>query len=202
MSPESTTSTESTTSPDSTTSTETQPYGAGTALVVVDVQVDFADPNGALYVPGGEEVVPVVNAEIEAATAAGSPIVYTQDWHPPRTPHFVPDGGAWPVHCVQDTPGAMFDPELVVVGDVVRKGVSGEDGYSGFSVRDPVSGDTSATRLGSLLDAADVRRIVVVGLAGDEVVVPLAATRFVELEAGDGARAVAEMEQAGVAVVR
>ena len=211
MSPESTTSTAST------TSTRTQPYGAGTALVVVDVQVDFADPNGALYVPGGEEVVPVVNAEIEAATAAGSLVVYTQDWHPPRTPHFVPDGGVWPVHCVQDTPGAMFDPELVVVGDVVRKGVSGEDGYSGFSVRDPVSGDTSATRLGSLLEASGVRRIVVVGLAGDvcvketaldgrrlgyEVVVPLAATRFVELEAGDGARAVAEMEQAGVAVVR
>ena len=207
---------DSTTTPDS-PSTGTQQYGAGVGLVVVDVQVDFADPNGALYVPGGEHVVPAINAEVEAATAAGSPVVYTQDWHPPRTPHFVPDGGVWPVHCVQDTPGAMLDPELVVAGEVVRKGVSGEDGYSGFSVRDPVSGDTSATRLGSLLEAEQVRRLVVVGLAGDvcvketaldarrlgyEVVVPLSATRFVELHAGDGARAVAEMEQAGVAVVR
>lgn len=192
-------------------------YGPGTALVVVDVQVDFADPEGGLYVPGGQDVVPVVNAEIQAARAAGAPVVYTQDWHPPHTPHFVPDGGVWPVHCVQGTPGAELHPDLVVVGEVVRKGTSGEDGYSGFSVRDPVSGDTSATRLGALLEAAQVQRLVVVGLAGDvcvketaldgrrlgyEVVVPLEATRFVELEAGDGARAVAEMEQAGVAVVR
>lgn len=195
----------------------TEQYGPGTALVVVDVQVDFADPEGGLYVQGGEDVVPLVNAEIEAARAAGSPVLYTQDWHPPRTPHFVTDGGVWPVHCVRDTRGAQLHPDLVVAGEVVRKGTSGEDGYSGFSVRDPVSGDTSATRLGGLLEAAGVRRVVVVGLAGDvcvketaldgrrrgyDVVVPLSGTRFVEREAGDGARAVAEMERAGVAVVR
>ena len=195
----------------------TERYGPRTALVVVDVQVDFADSEGGLYVPGGEDVVSVVNAEIDAAREAGSPVLYTQDWHPPRTPHFVTDGGVWPVHCVRDTPGAQLHPDLVVAGEVVRKGTSGEDGYSGFSVRDPVSGNTSATRLGALLDAAQVQRVVVVGLAGDvcvketaldgrrlgyDVVVPLAGTRFVELRAGDGARAVAEMEQAGVAVVR
>jgi nicotinamidase/pyrazinamidase len=97
----------------------------------------------------------------------------------------------------------------------VRKGTGGEDGYSGFSVRDPVSGETSATRLGALLDDAGVRRIVVTGLAGDvcvaetaldgrrlgyDVVVPLAATRFVELNAGDGERAVTRMRDAGVDV--
>lgn len=195
----------------------TQEYGEGTALVVVDVQVDFASPDGGLYVPGGEEVVPVVNEEVRAARAVGSPVVYTQDWHPPHTPHFVPDGGVWPVHCVRDTPGAELHPDLVVDGPVVRKGTGGEDGYSGFSVRDPVSGQTSATQLGSLLDAAGVRRVVVVGLAGDvcvketaldgrrlgyDVVVPLAATRFVELAPGDADRAVQEMEAAGVLVVR
>lgn len=195
----------------------TQEYGEGTALVVVDVQVDFASPDGGLYVPGGEEVVPVVNDEVRAARAAGSPVVYTQDWHPPHTPHFVPDGGVWPVHCVRDTPGAELHPDLVVDGPVVRKGTGGEDGYSGFSVRDPVSGRTSATHLGSLLDAEGVRCVVVVGLAGDvcvketaldgrrlgyDVVVPLAATRFVELAPGDADRAVEEMQAAGVLVVR
>jgi len=192
-------------------------YGAGTALVVVDVQVDFADPAGGLYVAGGEEVVPVVNAEVEAARAAGSPVVYTQDWHPPSTPHFAKDGGVWPVHCVRDTPGAELHPDLTVAGPVVRKGTEGEDGYSGFSVRDPLSGETSATRLGSLLREWGIERIVVTGLAGDvcvketaldgrrlgfDVVVPLAATRFVELKPGDRNRAVADMEAAGVTLVR
>jgi nicotinamidase/pyrazinamidase len=192
-------------------------YGEGTALVVVDVQVDFADPTGGLYVAGGEDVVPLINAEVQAARTAGSPVVYTQDWHPPSTPHFAKDGGVWPVHCVRDTPGAELHANLSVAGPVVRKGTEGEDGYSGFSVRDPLSGETTATRLGSLLAEWNVRRIVVTGLAGDvcvketaldgrrlgyEVVLPLAATRFVELQPGDGQRAVAEMESAGVTVVR
>jgi nicotinamidase/pyrazinamidase len=96
----------------------------------------------------------------------------------------------------------------------VRKGTSGEDGYSGFSVRDPVSGVASATQLQSLLDPS-VRRLVVVGLAGDycvketaldgvqlgyDVEVPLALTRFVELAAGDADRSVAELRAAGVTV--
>ncbi|MGH3369810.1 MAG: cysteine hydrolase family protein, partial [Nocardioidaceae bacterium] len=81
-------------------------YGPGTALVVVDVQNDFADPAGSLYVRGGEQVVQAVNAEVEAARAAASPVVYTQDWHPPETPHFEKDGGKWPVHCVMGTWGA------------------------------------------------------------------------------------------------
>jgi nicotinamidase/pyrazinamidase len=194
----------------------TQTYDPTTALVVVDVQHDFADPDGGLYVRGGEEVVPVVNAEIAAAREAGAPVVYTQDWHPPTTPHFAKDGGVWPVHCVRDTWGAELHRDLDVDGPVVRKGVDGGDGYSGFSVRDPVSGEESATELGRLLDEAGVRRVVVTGLAGDvcvkataldarelgyEVVVPLAATRFVELEEGDAGRAVADLREAGVELV-
>lgn len=192
-------------------------YERDTALVVVDVQNDFADPDGGLYVAGGEEVVPVVNGAVEAAKAAGATVVYTQDWHPPHTPHFAQDGGVWPVHCVADTWGARLHPDLRVEGEVVRKGVDGGDGYSGFSVRHPVSGAEHATRLGALLDAAGVRRLVVTGLAGDvcvkataldgrrlgyDVTVPLAATRFVNLQAGDDARAVAELEAAGVEVER
>lgn len=192
-------------------------YTSDTALVVVDLQNDFADPGGGLYVPGGEQVVPVVNAELEAARAAGAPVFYTQDWHPESTPHFERDGGVWPVHCVQHTWGAELHPGLQVAGPVVQKGTGGEDGYSGFSVRDPVSGAQAATRLGALLDEAGVRQLVVTGLAGDvcvketaldgvrlgyQVVVPLATTRFVNLHPGDDAATIAELERAGVVVER
>jgi nicotinamidase/pyrazinamidase len=152
--------------------------------------------------------------EVGAAQNAGASVVYTQDWHPESTPHFEKDGGIWPVHCVAETWGAELHPQLLVHGPVVRKGTSGEDGYSGFSVRDPVSGVASATQLQSLLDPS-VRRLVVVGLAGDycvketaldgvqlgyDVEVPLALTRFVELAAGDADRSVAELRAAGVTV--
>jgi nicotinamidase/pyrazinamidase len=191
-------------------------YGDDTALVVVDVQNDFADPSGGLYVQGGEAVVALVNAEVAAAHDAGAAVVYTQDWHPESTPHFEKDGGIWPVHCVADTWGAELHPDLDVRGPVVRKGTSGEDGYSGFTERDPVSGEPHPTQLGTLL-STDVRRIVVVGLAGDycvketaldgrllgyDVVVPLSHTRFVNLSAGDDDQAVADLEAAGVTIER
>lgn len=191
-------------------------YDADTALVVADIQNDFADPAGGLYVKGGEELVPLVSVEVGAARNAGATIVYTQDWHPASTPHFEKDGGVWPVHCVADTWGAEFHPGLLVSGATVRKGTSGEDGYSGFSVRDPVSGAAAPTKLQSLL-APSVRRLVVVGLAGDYCVketaldgirlgylveVPLALTRFVALSPGDAERSVEEMRAAGVTVTR
>ena len=188
-------------------------YDAATALLVVDVQNDFADPGGGLYVRDGESVVTLANEQVTAAQNAGAAVVYTQDWHPASTPHFEKDGGIWPVHCVADTWGAELHPNLLVHGPVVRKGTSGEDGYSGFSVRDPVTGAAAPTQLQSLLDPS-IQRLVVVGLAGDYCVketaldgvrldyvveVPLALTRFVELEEGDAGRAVEEMRSAGVA---
>jgi nicotinamidase/pyrazinamidase len=191
------------------------PYGADVALVVVDVQNDFADPAGSLYITGGEQVISICNSEIDAALAAGSPVFYTQDWHPDETPHFAKFGGIWPEHCVHDTWGAAFHPELRVVGPVVQKGTGGEDGYSGFSMRHPVSGELTPTSLAGLLAGADVRSIVIAGLAGDYCVketsldarrlgygvfVPLATTRFVNLETGDDERAVDAMKAAGVEV--
>lgn len=192
-----------------------EPYDPTTALVVVDVQNDFTDPAGGLAVTDAEAILPAVNARVAACRAAGGLVVYTQDWHPERTPHFTTDGGPWPVHCVAGTWGAALHPDLVVDGPVVRKGVGGEDGYSGFSVRDPVSGAVDRTELGALLDTHGVRRVVVVGLAGDVCVaataedavrlgyattVPLDATRMVELHPGDGDRAVARLRAAGVEV--
>jgi nicotinamidase/pyrazinamidase len=188
-------------------------YDAETALIVVDMQNDFADPEGSLYVAGGEQVVPRVNREIERAGAAGAFIVYTQDWHPESSPHFATEGGIWPVHCVAGTWGAELHPELEVAGPTVRKGTGGEDGYSGFSVRDPESGAETATGLADTLAERGITGVVVVGLALDycvkataldaaaggwETTVIQAATRAVDLEPGDGARSLEELMASGV----
>jgi nicotinamidase/pyrazinamidase len=191
------------------------PYDARTALVVVDVQNDFADPEGSLHVPGGEDIVPTVNGEIAAAREAGAYVVGTQDWHPPDTPHFIKDGGTWPVHCVRDTWGAELHPDLDPPQERVRKGVGGEDGYSGFTVADPRTGEKTPTALDGLLRERHIDKVVVVGLATDycvkataldaaelgyETTVLRDAVRPVEVEPGDGERALAEMAAAGVAL--
>lgn len=192
------------------------PYDDRTALVVVDVQNDFADPAGSLFVQGAGEILPTINAEIDVARSAGSLVVYTQDWHPPVTPHFLDQGGLWPPHCVAESWGAELHPGLVVDGPCVRKGTGAEDGYSGFTVRRIESGEDHPTGLHDLLQGEGITRVVVVGLAQDVCVkataldgvalgydtsVLLAATRPVELEPGDGERAAQALRQAGVSVV-
>ena len=124
-----------------------QRYRPGTALIVVDVQNDFADPAGGLSVAGGEAVIPAIDREIEMAVTNGAIVVATQDWHPASTPHFAKDGGIWPVHCVADSWGAQLHPDLALPDDTprVRKGANGEDGYSGFTMRDTVSGEIIPT---------------------------------------------------------
>ena len=82
-------------------------FDAATALIVVDLQNDFADPGGSLSVSGGEAIIPAVNAAVRDAADAGALVVATQDWHPETTPHFAKDGGIWPVHCVAGTWGAV-----------------------------------------------------------------------------------------------
>lgn len=86
-------------------------YDQTTALIIVDVQNDFADPSGSLSVPAGAAVVPVINEEIAAAMAAAATVVCSQDWHPRRTPHFQTDGGPWPLHCVAGSWGAELHPD-------------------------------------------------------------------------------------------
>ena len=139
------------------------------ALVVVDMQNDFADVRGSLYVRGAERVLQAVNREIRSAVDGGDLVVYTQDWHPESTPHFAKDGGVWPVHCVAGTWGALLHPDLEVApsASYVRKGVGGEDGYSGFSVRSPETGAVSRTELDRLLRGERVGSVTVVGLATD-----------------------------------
>lgn len=193
-------------------------YGPGDALVVVDVQNDFAHPDGSLFVGRGDATVARVNAQIRAARAAGALVVYTQDWHPPDTPHFADRGGTWPVHCVRDTWGAELHADLDVATDEVsvRKGTGPEDGYSGFTVRDLATDADVRTELDPLLREHDVSRVVVVGIATDvcvkatvldavelgyDTVVVADATAPVELEPGDGERALAAMAAAGATVV-
>jgi len=194
-----------------------QRYRPESALIVVDVQNDFADPAGSLSVVGGDRIVTTVNAAIALATSGGGLVVATQDWHPENTPHFAKDGGTWPVHCVGGTWGAELHPDLALPDDTprIRKGVSGEDGYSGFTMRDPVTEAMLPTELEALLRARGIGEVVVVGLATDycvkataldarrlgfETVVLTDAIAAVDLVPGDGDRAIEELRGAGIAL--
>ena len=182
------------------------------------MQNDFADDRGSLYVCGAERVLDAVNREILAADDRCDLVVYTQDWHPESTPHFAKDGGIWPVHCVAGTWGALLHSDLEVESNAlsVRKGVGGEDGYSGFSVRSPETGEVSRTELDELLRSRRVSSLTVVGLATDycvketvldarqfgySVTVVLDGIAAVNLEPSDGEKAVDAMRSAGAELV-
>ncbi len=162
---------------------------------------------------GAPRVIPFINTQIDAASRAGALVVASQDWHPPSTPHFAKDGGIWPDHCVAGTWGAEFHPDLKTPDKVIQKGISGEDGYSAFMVRDPSTGAESPTGLDGILSEAGVVDVFVVGFATDYCVKDTAidASRFgftavvladgisaVDIAAGDGARACETMVDAGV----
>jgi nicotinamidase/pyrazinamidase len=182
--------------PDATPDPPATVPGPADALLVVDLQNDFL-PGGALAVPSGDAVVPVVNAWAAAFAAAGRPVIATRDWHPPGHVSFTGAGGPWPAHCVAGTRGAEFASGLVLPpGHVVlSKATTAErDAYSGFD----------GTGLADRLRAAGVRRVVLAGLATDycvratgadalaagfEVVVLTDAVRGVELAPGDSQRA-------------
>lgn len=187
------------------------------ALVIVDIQNDFADPSGSLAVADGAQVVPRVNELVAMAREAGAYVVATQDWHPAATPHFEKDGGTWPVHCVAGTWGAELHSALDLPPDAprIRKGIGGEDGYSAFTVRDPASGEETPTELAAILRGRGIKRLVVCGLATDycvketaldgarlgfEIEVVAEAVAAVNLRPEDGERAFAEMSEAGVRI--
>lgn len=184
------------------------------ALVIVDVQNDFC-PGGALAVPDGDRVVPVLNRYAERFAARGAPVFASRDWHPARTTHFAPYGGAWPPHCVQDTRGAALHAALRLPAgaEVVSKGVGAEeDAYSCFQAR-----AADGTAFPVLLARRGIRRLFVGGLATDycvkataldarraglQVVVLEDAVGAVDVAPGDGERALAEMAVAGAARAR
>lgn len=186
---------------------------ADTALLIVDVQNDFC-PGGALPVPEGDQVVPVLNRAIERFQRAGALIIASRDWHPEKSTHFAAYGGQWPVHCVQNTEGAVFHPDLRLPDDaiIVSKGMGeNEDAYSAFDAR-----TEEGTPLEDLLRAKGVQRLVVGGLATDycvrasvlgalergfEVLVLQDAVRGVDVQPGDSEKAIAEMQSKGAKLV-
>jgi nicotinamidase/pyrazinamidase len=176
-----------------------------TALLVVDVQRDFC-PGGALAVEDGDKVVEPANQLTRFFEAQGWPIYFTRDWHPENHSSFEPHGGSWPPHCVTNTEGAEFHPDLYIPDDstVISKGDDAEkEAYSGFE----------GTELGKRLYEEQIERVVVAGLtidycvkntaldarkAGLEVTVAIDAVRAVNVQAGDGRRAIMLMQVRGV----
>lgn len=130
------------------------------ALIIVDMQNDFM-PGGALPVPDGDKIVDSLNRYIDLFSQKGSPVYFTRDWHPEDHISFKGYGGIWPPHCVQNTEGAQFHPELKIPSDnkfIISKGVSREfDAYSGFQ----------GTVLDDLLKERGIKRIFVGGVATD-----------------------------------
>ena len=183
--------------------------GRGGALLLVDIQRDFC-AGGALAVPDGDAVVRVVNRWIEQARSEGVPVIASRDWHPTGHVSFEERGGPWPPHCVRDTPGAAFHPDLRLPADaiIVSKGTEPDrDAYSAFD----------GTDLAERLRAERVARLWVGGLAldycvratvldalamGFEVHLIREATRSVDARPGDGEAALAQMNDAGAVVER
>ena len=172
------------------------------ALLIVDVQNDFC-PGGALAVPNGDRVVPIINGLMDHVGV----IVASKDWHPPGSRHFK----AWPVHCVQGTNGAEFHPGLESkrIGQLFLKGTGiDDDGYSAF--------EATSADLEVYLKQRKVDELYVVGLATDYCVkhsaidasrrglrtfVVTDAVAAVDVRPGDGDRAIEDMKTAGVEFV-
>lgn len=183
---------------------QTQQLTREDALLVIDMQYDFL-PGGALGVPGGDAVIAPVNALLRLFAERGLPVYASRDWHPGNHCSFAERGGPWPPHCVADTRGAAFSEEIALpAGTVVvsKADTADVDAYSAFN----------GTGLAAQLHARGVRRVVVCGLATDycvlntvidarasgfEVLIVEEAMRAVDVNPGDGERAIARMRELG-----
>jgi len=178
------------------------------ALLIVDVQIDFL-PGGSLAVPNGQEIIPVLNRYIALFQAQQCTIVATRDWHPSNHCSFRSRGGIWPPHCIADTTGAAFAPDLALPPEavVISKATTADaEAYSGFE----------GTALADRLHGLGVHRLFVGGLATDvcvlntvkdaisagfDVVLLLDAVRAVNVQPNDGAKAIAQMKDLGAVAV-
>lgn len=178
------------------------------ALIIVDVQKDFL-PGGSLPVPNGEEVVPVLNDYINLFKSVNAKVFATRDWHPPNHVSFKPFGGSWPMHCLQNSEGAKFHPDLKLPTDVtvISKATDPQrEAYSGFDgttlADDLKEKDVFRILVGGLATDYCVRQTVLDGLVAGFVVVLLAdATRGINVKADDSEKAILEMESKGARVV-
>lgn len=177
------------------------------ALILVDVQNDFC-PGGSLAVAHGDEVVAPLNKLAERFLERGEPVFKSRDWHTPTTKHFADYGGSWPVHCVQNTKGAEFHPDLIddIHIRVISKGLGDEDSYSAFDGTDLALQlqrlGVEEIWVGGLATDYCVKNTVLDGLKQGFRVKALAdAMRAVDVNPGDGARAMEEMGLAGAEIV-
>ena len=184
------------------------PEASKKALIVVDVQNDFC-PGGSLPVAHGDEVIAPLNKLMREFLDRGEPVFKTRDWHPPQTKHFAGYGGIWPFHCIQNTKGAEFHPDLLDDPriTIISKGIDdSDDGYSGFE----------GTDLGDLLREEGVNEIWVGGLAtyycvkqtvvdgvrkGFKVKALADTMRSVNVNQDDGAKAIEQMRAVGAEIV-
>ena len=177
------------------------------ALIVVDVQNDFC-PGGSLAVSNGDEVVAPLNRLIDEFLKRGDPVYKTRDWHPRTTKHFAAYGGTWPIHCVQNTKGAEFHPQLRDdrrIG-IISKGLDDKDSYSGFDDTDLAqrlhSAGVTEVLIGGLATDYCVKNTVLDALrSGFKVKALKNAMRAVEVNPGDDERAINEMREAGAEIV-
>lgn len=178
------------------------------ALIVVDVQNDFC-PGGALAVAEGDQVVAPLNQLMQEFLKRGEPVFKSRDWHPAKTKHFADYGGTWPLHCVQDTKGAEFHPQLLDDMHIrtISKGLGDEDSYSAFD----------GTDLALQLRRLGIDEVWIGGLATDYCVKNTVldalkegfnvkaledAMRAVDVNPGDGERAIEEMRAAGAEIIK
>lgn len=134
------------------------------ALVVVDLQVDFC-PGGALAVADGDKIVPKINEYVKLFLQHQLPIFVSRDWHPAETKHFKEFGGPWPVHCVQNSPGAAFHPDFHVPSSaiILSKGTDPSlDGYSVFDAQ-----DSQQRFFIELLRERKIKKLYIAGIATD-----------------------------------
>lgn len=183
--------------------------GQGDALLIVDLQVDFL-PGGKLGVPNGDQVIDPANRLVDLYAARGLPVFASRDWHPDLHCSFAAQGGPWPPHCVAETEGAAFADALRLPPDavIVSKAVTWDvDAYSAFN----------GTELAEDMRARGIRRVAVCGLATDycvlntvldglkagfEILIVAEAARAVDVQPGDGDRAITQMLLQGALPVR
>jgi nicotinamidase/pyrazinamidase len=180
------------------------------ALIIVDMQNDFM-PGGALPVPDGDKIISTLNRYIHLFSQKGNPVFFTRDWHPEDHISFKGYGGIWPQHCIQNTKGAQFHPDLKIPADnkfIISKGVSRDfDAYSGFQ----------GTVLDSLLRERGIKRVFVGGVATDycvkntvlgglnlgyQVFVIEDGIKGVDINKGDSEKALEFMKDKGAIIIR
>lgn len=180
----------------------------GHALLVIDLQLDFM-PEGALAVKDGDKIIPVINKLVKLFSAKEDMIFFSRDWHPEKHCSFFENGGTWPEHCVRGSRGARFHPDVQIpeTSKIISKATTeSKDAYSAFE----------DTELAEELEKNNINTLYVCGLATDvcvrstvldglelglTIIVVSDAVKAVELEPGDGDRAIQEMNAAGAEIV-